>query len=187
MSDIRYLTDDIFTVSSLLSPEECRAYIAMTEEIGYGAAPITTLWGEELHDDIRNNTRVILDDAARAAHLWERVPPWVLRFRNGRQPIGLNERFRFYRYDPGQQFATHVDGPYRRDNGEMSLLTFMVYLNDDFAGGATTFDDVTVKPETGMALLFDHSLLHSGSSVEEGRKYVLRSDVMYGPVGQIRG
>ena len=38
-----------------------------------------------------------------------------------------------------------------------------------------------------MALIFDHFLLHEGAAVTRGRKYVLRSDVMYGPVGQLYG
>jgi hypothetical protein len=50
--------------------------------------------------------------------------------------VGLNERFRFYRYDPGQHFAPHMDGCYQRANGEESQFTFLVYLNDGFVGGA---------------------------------------------------
>ena len=38
-----------------------------------------------------------------------------------------------------------------------------------------------------MALIFEHELLHEGAAVTAGRKYVLRSDVMYGRAGQIRG
>jgi hypothetical protein len=38
-----------------------------------------------------------------------------------------------------------------------------------------------------MALIFEHQILHEGAAVISGRKYVLRSDVMYGRVGQIRG
>jgi hypothetical protein len=61
----------------------------------------------------------------------------------------------------------------------------MVYLNDDFVGGETKFylDDGTprldVKPERGMALVFVHRQLHEGAAVVQGRKYVLRTDVMY--------
>ena len=60
-------------------------------------------------------------------------------------------------------------------------LTFMVYLNEGFAGGATRFLDhgVEVEPRTGRALLFQHALLHEGVTVGEGVKYVLRTDVMY--------
>ena len=34
-------------------------------------------------------------------------------------------------------------------------------------------------PRPGMALLFQHRLLHEGCAVESGVQYVLRSDVMY--------
>ena len=101
--------------------------------------------------------------------------------------IGLNERFRFYRYDPGEQFAPHTDGCFRRDNGEESLLTFMIYLNEGCEGGETNFGEVRIVPKTGMTLIFDHYLLHEGAAVVSGRKYVLRSDVMYGRVGHLRG
>jgi len=83
---------------------------------------------------------------------------------------------------PGQRFAPHYDGCFRRNPSECSELTFMVYLNDGFAGGATTFHDFDeeVVPQAGMALLFQHQLLHEGCVVTSGVKYVLRSDVMYG-------
>ncbi len=68
-----------------------------------------------------------------------------------------------------------------RDPRERSLLTLMVYLNDGFAGGGTAFHDfdVEVVPRTGMALLFQHPVLHEGCVVKSGAKYALRSDVMY--------
>jgi hypothetical protein len=58
----------------------------------------------------------------------------------------------------------------------------MVYLNDGFGGGATKFLDyeIDVVPKAGMALLFQHRILHEGAIVTSGVKYVLRSDVMYG-------
>jgi hypothetical protein len=36
-----------------------------------------------------------------------------------------------------------------------------------------------ITPAKGMALLFHHPILHRGDSVVRGRKYVLRTDVMY--------
>jgi prolyl 4-hydroxylase len=58
----------------------------------------------------------------------------------------------------------------------------MVYLNDGFAGGATTFHDSDreVVPRAGVALLFQHQLLHEGCVVISAVKNVLLSDVMYG-------
>ena len=140
--------------------------------------------GPVLQPEVRNNSRVIFDDPELAQHFWERTASHLPRILSGRQAIGLNERFRFYRYVPGQQFAGHVDAPFRRANGESSLLTFMIYLNDGFEGGETKFDDAVVIPKTGMALLFRHELFHEGATVKRGCKYVLRSDVMFNPVGR---
>ena len=55
----------------------------------------------------------------------------------------------------------------------------MIYLNDNFEGGATSFDDTIIKPKKGAALCFIHEQKHEGSPVITGIKYVLRSDVMY--------
>lgn len=41
---------------------------------------------------------------------------------------------------------------------------------------------LTVKPTTGAALVFRHSIWHEGAEgamVRSGEKYVLRTDVMY--------
>jgi hypothetical protein len=56
-------------------------------------------------------------------------------------------------------------------------------VREFFMGGATKFENASVIPKAGLALVFDHYLLHEGTRVVEGQKYVLRSDVMYGPPG----
>jgi hypothetical protein len=56
----------------------------------------------------------------------------------------------------------------------------MIYLNDTYKGGATRFETFALEGQAGMALVFDHGLIHEGGEVSEGLKYVLRSDVMYG-------
>ena len=179
--------EGVYLIPEFLTPDECVELIAFTEAIGYEAAPITTASGFEMRPDIRNNARVIVDDAERAEALWERCRVEIPVFLKGRQAIGLNERFRFYRYDPGERFALHRDGAYRRENGEVSLLTFMVYLSEGFEGGETVIEGLPITPKLGMALIFEHQLVHEGAAVTRGRKYVLRSDVMYGRLGQIRG
>lgn len=189
MAKKNLLNNEIFTIDNILSPQECAEYINLTENIGYTDAPITTIRGFEMRPDIRNNQRVILDDTQRAFDLWQRVSNYIPSIIGRWQAVGLNERFRFYRYNPGQRFAIHHDGSYRRPNGEESLLTFMIYLNDGFEGGETCFHfysrfaenlpSITVVPVTGTALCFVHDLVHEGTAVIQGRKYVLRSDVMY--------
>lgn len=172
----------ITTVRGALGADECAALIARAESVGFDAAPITTGFGFVMAPEVRNNTRVMVDEPATAADLWARfagvLPP---RFGTWRA-TGLNERLRFYRYEPGQRFRWHGDGAFEREDGERSLLTLMLYLNGDFEGGETEFDvspAVSVKPEAGMALWFAHRVRHQGAAVARGVKYVLRTDVMY--------
>jgi hypothetical protein len=114
-----------------------------------------------------------------ASELWEQVKPMAPQQKGNSFAIGLNELFRFYRYDVGQQFRKHRDQSYIRNDKEASYYTFMIYLNDQFQGGSTTFNHLEVKPCQGAALIFEHQLEHSGSEVQEGVKYVLRTDIMF--------
>ena len=49
----------------------------------------------------------------------------------------------------------------------------MVYLNDNFEGGATESEQVVVQPEKGMGLGFTQHLLHEGAEVLSDQKYIL--------------
>jgi predicted 2-oxoglutarate/Fe(II)-dependent dioxygenase YbiX len=170
----------ISTVADVLSAGECAALVAFAEERGFVEAPLTTEWGFVRAPEIRNNGRAIVDDPRGAAALWARVAHAVPAARHGARVVGLNERLRFYRYEAGQFFRWHRDGAFARSPAERSHLTLVVYLNDDFEGGATEFEGgPVVRPKRGSALVFAHPVLHQGASVERGRKYVSRTDVMY--------
>jgi predicted 2-oxoglutarate/Fe(II)-dependent dioxygenase YbiX len=179
------IPDRIITIENFLSPGECEQYIQMSRDLGYIDASITTKSGPSMRPEIRNNSRVILDEEQMAAALWERIQPFVPSPLFRREAIGLNERWRFYQYEAGQRFKMHQDGSVKRDNGEKSQVTFMIYLNDEAQGGETRFERggalevITVVPKTGMALLFLHTIRHEGAPVLSGRKFVMRSDVMY--------
>jgi prolyl 4-hydroxylase len=175
----------VFTVADVLTEAECRREIDRVEALGPRLAPINTGRGFVEDPEIRNNERVMFDDHVLAAELYARVRDALPDPLCHWHPAGANERFRCYRYRPGQRFAPHYDGSFRRSADEESLLTFMVYLNDGFAGGDTTFLhlDLRVAPRPGLALLFQHRLLHEGSRVDEGVKYVMRSDIMYRRTG----
>lgn len=172
---------DIVEVPGAITPGEAEGFIARAEALGFAAAPVSTDAGPVMDAGTRSNARVMVDDARAAATLWDRVRGHVPAHVEGRAARGLNERLRFYRYDPGERFAVHRDGFFRRPDGERSFLTLLVYLNEGFEGGETTFLDGmrAIRPMTGAAVLFPHALWHEGSAVRRGRKYVLRSDVMY--------
>lgn len=122
------------------------------------------------------------------------------------EPVGLNPVFRLCRYHPGGHFAPHYDGHFLESSGFRSLKTFMMYLNGDFNGGSTNWVDESqslykdeekgifcaekrnilggVKPQPGRALVFDHHILHEGEELQDGMKYILRSEVMYRQTSQ---
>ena len=167
-----------------MSKEECGALISLSEAAGYAGAPIEGEFdgpfGFRVHNG-RRNCRAAVEDRRLADVLWERLKRHVPGRVEGRAVVGLNERLRFYRYEAGHHFSAHTDGYYLRANGERSRLTLMVYLNENFTGGQTFFlqTERTITPQTGTLLLFSHHLWHAGRPVLQGRKYVLRTDVMY--------
>jgi predicted 2-oxoglutarate/Fe(II)-dependent dioxygenase YbiX len=174
------LADDrsIFTIGNVLSLEECDGFIQFTERAGFAAAPIGG--GTLVVPAVRNNARRMIDDPALSAELWGRLARSLPESWYMWRVVGLNERFRYYRYDVGEYFRWHRDGAFVRSRFERSLFTAMIYLNDDFEGGTTDFEaGLSITPRRGMALLFQHSKLHQGAAVTRGRKYVLRTDVMY--------
>ncbi len=146
------------------------------------SAPITTTRGFVDAPDVRNNARLIVDDVDWAAHLWTRVRTLFATLIEGVPAVGVNERFRFYRYTPGQYFRVHRDGAFRRPGtDEQSLYTLMIYLSDVEEGGTTRFHEfgLEVTPEPGLLCAFHHPLLQAGEEVMRGEKWVLRTDVMF--------
>ena len=179
--------DYVFEIEDFLSAQRCGEFIAHAEQSTFEEATVNMAGGDKRRPDLRNNDRLISDDVALSGELWDLLKPYVPSPFKKRRAVGLNERLRFYRYDPGQKFDWHQDGYFERDNGERSQFTFMVYLNEGYTGGGTSFrdsygrlfEDFTVTPKRGSALLFYHHLDHRGDEVTVGRKYVIRSDVMY--------
>ena len=149
----------IAVVHDFLSRAECAELVQRIECIGPGAAPISLAGGRQvLLPEVRNNDRVMFEDVSLAASLFERLRP-ALPVREDTSRLSLR----------GSRISTRP--------GKVLLL----YLSDGFVGGDTLFNDLNLRviPRTGMALLFEHLILHEGCAVLGGTKYVLRSDVMY--------
>lgn len=203
---------------NLLSPEECANLIRRAEDEGFDDALVQGPDGKQiLRQDIRSCGRCIIDDVGLADAIFIRIfnalrgtelekkithAPWTTASLSksgenvNNEPItavGLNERMRFLKYQPGHFFAPHQDirfvrGPDCGDKaGETSYITVQLYLNEKFKGGATRFlcgkRHYDVKPKVGSVLIFDHDLLHEGSKVTGGIKYSVRTDIMFTPQG----
>jgi len=213
-------------LTGILTPLECAQFIVAAERLGYTPDAV---------DGIDNV--VWLADDSLLGPIYERVQALLPQFLEGHQLCGVNARLRLFRYYPGAEYRPHIDGAWPGSGLEAdgsytddafgadrhSRLTFLVYLNDGFTGGATTFflpgpDAVAggdseaggsldgcidtgvqaavkedgvgyievrkVEPQLGAVLVFPHgsasgSLVHEGSAVTQGVKYVIRSDVLY--------
>jgi predicted 2-oxoglutarate/Fe(II)-dependent dioxygenase YbiX len=177
--EIQQFTEKIWTIENFLTIQECKNLIDLSENIGYQEAEVSLPEGAKMMKGIRNNERLIYQNLELAEHYWQKIQPYVPSQIDDNEAIGLNEQFRFYKYQPNQRFKRHIDGRFKRNDREESRITFMIYLNEDFEGGATIFDEISIQPKTGMALCFIHEQKHEGSPVISGIKYVLRSDVMY--------
>jgi len=205
-------SDTAFLLKNFLSAAECDEIIAQAERFGFedcGYSP-----------DIRVTDRVSVMDQELANLFFRRAMPYLadvfvpnMRSKDAVatpqselegvawdmspglwRPAGLNPMFRACRYDPGGFFQPHFDGGFDTSKFVRSIKTFMIYLNDDFEGGPTSFynedqghyspgryDNVIyeLRPEKGSCLVFNHQITHDGGEVLSGRKYILRTEVMY--------
>lgn len=181
-----------FLLHNVFTPEECKNLIKTSEDSGYSEALVHVGGGRQiLMKGYRDGSRVMIDDKEFVGRLLQRIASQLPTSFENEKLLEINERLRFLRYDDGDQFQPHCDASYGRpDNSARTLITLQIYLNEDFKGGETTFlhrrtgrtresKCVPVVPKTGMILVFEHNILHEGSLVKRGRKYTIRTDVLY--------
>jgi len=179
MTKLKNYTDGVKSIENLITISECRSLISKGNRIGFEEATVNSENSQAVIKEIRNNYRVHIDDPRLAIKLYRRVYQYLPRTVDGWLASGLNERFRFYRYEKDQYFKWHQDDTYVKEPGVESRYTFLIYLNEDYVGGETEFENFIVTPKTGMAVLFPHDLKHQARDIQTGMKYALRTDVMY--------
>src|SRR4051794_37498413 len=120
MFEVDHKQPYIIKVPELLTSVECESLIAKIDSLGPEVAPINTQYGMAVRTEVRNNERVIFDDEDFAQMLLDRVRDRVPKEIHGMVLVGVNERFRCYRYKPGMRFAPHKDGSFQRNEYEQS-------------------------------------------------------------------
>lgn len=99
------------------------------------------------------------------------------------------ENVQFAKYEVGQMYEPHYDAfdiKYLEKIGKSQrLATSIIYLNDNFIGGETSFPklDLNIRPSKGMLLFFKNCInetnqlnpfmLHSSNKITKGTKYIL--------------
>ncbi|KAK7454915.1 oxidoreductase domain-containing protein [Colletotrichum acutatum] len=217
-------------LDNVLTPDECAQLLRMAEASATDRGPdpdkdepwrpamvnMGPGW-EILEPEYRNSDRIIWDQQEVVDRLWGRcrLAPGLEEQLAGIEGVRrpgkgfetswvfkrFNKRMRFLKYQKGQFFRPHCDGPYGEEAEDGTVLrthyTVHLYLNDsvaeagkdigaDLVGGATSFlsgDEkrkVDVDPKAGRVLIFQHSrLYHSGDDVVKGTKYTMRTDILY--------
>jgi hypothetical protein len=139
-----------FQLLHLLSTDECSRFIELSEQLGYCEDASVSLPRSVRHNE---NLVWVADDTTHDI-IWQRCQTLMydnIGIFSGKKPMGLNKRFRFYKYNKGDFFKPHTDGSWpgsRVVDGRLianaypdrySQMTFLILLNEDFTGGETAF------------------------------------------------
>ena len=189
-----------FVLTDVLTPTECTQIIAAAEAIKF--MPDEPVEHAETSRSTLAHNVFWLADSDLNTVIYDRCKAFLP------DSLGLNARWRVYRYEPGAVYRPHIDGAwpgsgldpktgkyvYDVFGDRKSKMTFLIRLNDDFSGGSTTYyipapepgfmNARAVSTPKGSVVCFPHgdaqgSLLHEGSEVTKGYKYVIRTDVLY--------
>lgn len=175
-----------FQLLNVLSRDECQRFIELTESLGYLPDAAVSLPRSVRHN--HNATWVV--DQQTDDIIWRRCKDLTSDdrgFFGGKKALGLNARFRFYRYERGDFFKPHTDGAWPGSRvierrlipnaypDRFSQMSVLLYLSDDFEGGNTQFwlnkNDpsrrarsqhethlIEVRTPAGGALCFPHGI-----------------------------
>ncbi|KAF8162884.1 hypothetical protein B0H34DRAFT_298851 [Crassisporium funariophilum] len=199
---ITLLEDQILLIDNFFSPAECKAYTKFIDNL-----PLELTPPKKRGEAERVNQRFSVSSVEFAQRLHDLLAPCLPSFPfptstrsratlNGpRNPHSCNSNIRVYKYAPSQYFGPHYDDsvqdPMTGAKSEWTLLIYLTGIEDGVEGGETLFyreqkgeprKVITPPLRRGTALLHRHGqecMLHEGSPVNKGTKYVLRSDLMF--------
>ncbi|MCG9612760.1 oxidoreductase [Vibrio harveyi] len=173
-----------FQLLNVLKPDEVQRILEATAQLGFTEDAAVSLPREVRH----NNNLNFIADTDTLARIWQRCGEHFsdkYGHFGDKKPLGINGRFRFYRYDEGDYFKMHIDGSWPGSQvidqqlvddafgDRWSMYTFLILLSDEFEGGETEFmvnrDDPTkparqhdnakvesVRTPSGSVLCFPH-------------------------------
>ena len=187
----------LLQLGALLTPEECDDIVEHLEDKEFEEMSI------KYDQEKRSSSRLIVVDDRLGRTLWRRLKfahkltklvrntrPLGFHVQGDWKLSGVNPAMRINKYDADDFFAAHKDAQYAPNGDERSLLSLLIYLNDDYQAGETKFyfpkvqpsielkglsmkeeihahqgldrgyECICVQPRKGHAVLFTHHLLH---------------------------
>lgn len=168
---------DVRLFRHLFTPEECD-YLVRVAEPGFAPSVVTDASGRQYPDPVRTSEGsafhwLIADPAVHALNL-------RLAAASG-TGVEQGEPLQILRYSIGQQYRAHLDAVPGAPNPRVA--TALVYLNEDYEGGATRFvrAGLDVRGRKGDGLVFRNTLSdgrgdpaaeHAGLPVTKGVKLI---------------
>lgn len=181
MPKLKKHNSHIWTISDFWNKTICNTIISELETSGLFPTHVEIDKVDDNLDDnlvSRNNSRINFISLELAFDIWKAIEYFLKKNNPIKNPVGINESFRFYKYERGQEFKKHKDCSFIRNKNERSSYSLLIYLNDDFEGGETVFNKISLVPKIGTAVFFPHTLEHSSNKLLDGLKYILRTDIM---------
>ena len=178
---------EVVVLDNFITAEECAQLIALAEGKVEDATVVDPATGEFVKHQDRTSMNAVF---ARAEHplvakLEARIAAAI------HWPAENGEGMQVLRYRSGGEYKAHFDyfdtqsegGRKNMQTGGQRVGTFLMYLCDVEAGGATRFPALNfeIRPKKGMALFFANTLpngegnpltLHAGVPVISGVKYL---------------
>lgn len=152
----------LLILENLITDEQSKNLIEAIEDLNFQKID----W--EYPPDYRSCRRKIVFSEDLALFQWKRIVNYFewedLQFIS---PFGfekesrwlahkVNPCFMFTKYQKGDFFKMHLDGGHVQIEDDRSVLSLMIYLNDDFKGGNTVFyengEEFVIKPKKMLRL-----------------------------------
>lgn len=174
-------------IPHFLSNSECDSLIREAETKGLVESAIYGSGGSDiLNPDIRKSSQAWLDPSSdrTAKILSDKVAKYLSI------PSSHQELIQVATYGPGGKFNPHYDAcagsncQRMNASGGPRYKTVLIYLNDNFTGGITSFPTLgkSIRPEKGKAIVFTNidpvteailsKSYHAGDPVLSGHKWI---------------
>ena len=176
-------------VDGLLTADECKFLIELSDPRMARATIFHESEGRFVEDPIRRSDKAGFSIVSE----WPFVRALNLRIAAATATdVACGEPLQVLRYGPTQEYRPHVDAIAGMENPR--VMTALVWLNDDYSGGETRFDELGIseRGRSGDLLLFANTLAdgnpdartrHSGEPVREGIKYMASRWIRERPPG----
>lgn len=157
-------------LNGFMSPEECQHFLQISKD-RFERSHVTNVSGERGLDKVRTSFSCLLRESE--------TPVVRAVEERAARVCGVDvshiEALQIVRYHPGQKYDAHHDYFHRPPGSPLDnqrYATILVYLNDDFEGGATRFVhssvNKTIQPQAGSAAFWYNSIStgHGGHGVK---------------------